>query len=137
MLKNKKESGKELEMNLNKSINPVIKRNFCTGVGLCLVFFILLCTSSVSGDTAASASMTIVGKGPSHIIVSGERHYRVADNTVILDLKKKHIKLAELPVPCKADVEYRPVMDQLPICQKIEVKSLKVDARDRSASAGE
>lgn len=124
-------------MNGIKSETLMSYRNFCTGVGLCLVFFILLCTSSVSADMAASAPMTIVGKGPSHIIVSGERHYRVTDNTVILDLKKKHIKLADLPVPCKADVEYRPVMDQLPICRKIEVKSLKVDARDRSASAGE
>ncbi|HOP48576.1 MAG TPA: hypothetical protein PK874_13025 [Desulfobacteraceae bacterium] len=122
-------------MNLNKSISPVINRNFCTGVGLCLVFFILLCTSSVSGDMANSAPMNIVGKGPSHIIVSAERHYRVTDQTLILDLRKKKIKLTDLPVPCEAVIEYRLVMDQDPICQKIEVRSTKVDAKARAASS--
>jgi len=92
---------------------------------------------ALSKDPVNSAPLTIVKKGADYITASIERNFRVTDQTLILDLRKKKIKLTDLPVPCEAVIEYRLVMDQDPICQKIEVKSLKVDARDRSASAGE
>jgi len=112
-------------------------RHILFGLGLCLIVCIFMYGHALSKDPVNSAPLTIVKKGADYITASIERNFRVTDQTLILDLRKKKIKLTDLPVPCEAVIEYRLVMDQDPICQKIEVKSLKVDARDRSASAGE
>lgn len=70
-----------------------------------------------------SGAVTIDGKTGDAVLVS-ERHFAVTEATIILDLNNKEIQLSDLPVPCKADITYRLIMDQDPLTLKIKVNRL-------------
>jgi hypothetical protein len=68
-----------------------------------------------------SASVTIEGKTSNAIIV-GERHFMVTESTAILDKEGEKIRLGNIPVPCKANIEYLLRMDRDPETMSITIK---------------
>jgi hypothetical protein len=68
-----------------------------------------------------SGSVKVEGK-TSDSIIAAERHFIVTESTTILDVNGKKIQLTNLPIPCKAEIEYRLRMDQDPVTLKIIVK---------------
>lgn len=74
-------------------------------------------------DLIRSGSMKIEGKTNTAIIV-GERHFIVTESTTILNVNEKKIHLIDLPIPCKATIEYQLRMDQDPLTLKILIKQV-------------
>ncbi|MFO8164088.1 MAG: hypothetical protein R6T98_06095 [Desulfatiglandales bacterium] len=68
-----------------------------------------------------SASVTIEGKTSNAIIV-GERHFIVTESTAILNKEGEKIRLGDIPVPCKANIEYLLRMDRDPETMSITIK---------------
>jgi len=68
-----------------------------------------------------SGSVKVEGK-TSDSIIAAERHFIVTESTTILDVNGEKIRLTNLPIPCKAEIEYRLRMDQDPVTLKIVIK---------------
>jgi hypothetical protein len=75
-------------------------------------------------------SAVIKDKGDYGVLIKGQK-YRVTESTLILDLLGKEIPLCDLPIPCKALVEYKKIKGLDPICLRIEVRRLLEDSRDK------
>jgi len=98
---------------------------------LALLLFLLStpvmgCSNDLRGDSVESELM-IIEEIENNSIVMGTDRYIVTKSTVILDMIGKKITLCDLPLPCKAEVEYRLRINDAPICLKIVVKRLLED----------
>jgi hypothetical protein len=76
-------------------------------------------------------SALIKDKGDDGVLIDG-RQYGITESTIILDLMGKNIPLCDLPIPCKALVEFRFTQVKNPVCLRIEVKRLLEDSKDSS-----
>lgn len=65
----------------------------------------------------------IMGKSEGYIRASG-MGFRVKANTVIIDQMGVKISLVDLPVPCKAEIYYRPIKTAHPKARKIIVTEI-------------
>ena len=98
--------------------------------------FLLLCglqssfrvsmTSAMEEEIGAykpSAFMLIEAKSR-HSIVASKRRFEIMRDTLILDGSGKEIKIQNLPVPCKAQVDYESAPYGDPIALKIRIKKV-------------
>jgi hypothetical protein len=100
----------------SQCIQPVV-----LWVALLLVFSLSKPIIGSPQGLVRSGSVKIEGKTSDSIILA-ERHFIVTESTTILDVNGKKIQLTNLPVPCKAEIQYRLRMDQDPVTLKILIK---------------
>lgn len=100
----------------SQCIQPVV-----LWVALLLVFSLSKPIIGSPQGLVRSGSVKIEGK-TSDSIIAAERHFIVTESTTILDVNGKKIQLTNLPVPCKAEIQYRLRMDQDPVTLKIVIK---------------
>jgi hypothetical protein len=100
----------------SQCIQPVV-----LWVALLLVFSLSKPIIGSPQGLVRSGSVKIEGKTSDSIILA-ERHFIVTESTTILDVNGKKIQLTNLPVPCKAEIQYRLRMDQDPVTLKIVIK---------------
>ena len=74
-----------------------------------------------------SAFMVVQGKFRNAIIASKKR-FLLSPRTRIFDKTGEEMDIAELPVPCKAIIEYQPFSYRDPIALKIVVREIFPDA---------
>ena len=75
------------------------------------------------GEYKPSAFMLIEAKSR-HSIVASKRQFEIMRDTLILDGSGKEIKIQNLPVPCKAQVDYDTAPYSDPIALKIRIKKV-------------
>ncbi len=75
------------------------------------------------GEYKPSAFMLIEAKSR-HSIVASKRRFEIMRETLILDGSGKEIKIQNLPVPCKAQVDYETASYGDPIALKIRIKKV-------------
>jgi hypothetical protein len=93
---------------------------------------VALCANSNAGTKDEIFESAIIkDKGDYGVLIDG-RQYRVTESTIIFDLLGKKIPLCDLPIPCRAVVEYQLIEGQNPLCLRIEVKRLLEDSKDSS-----
>jgi hypothetical protein len=75
------------------------------------------------GAYKPSAFMVIEAKSM-HSIVASKRQFEIIRGTRILDGSGKEIKIQNLPVPCKAQIDYETFAYGDPIALKIRIKEV-------------
>lgn len=94
-----------------------------------MLLLFLIAKPGISFSESASPGFTRFGllkidaKSRNAVFVT-ERRFRVTEKTSIVDIYGKNIELADLPIPCLAEVKYRLIMDQDPLTLKVVVKEV-------------
>jgi hypothetical protein len=103
-----------------------------------LVFFSLSKPAIGSPQGLVRSGLVKVEGKTGDSIIAAERHFIVTESTTILDVNGKKIQLTNLPIPCKAEIQYRLSMDQDPVTLKIVIKRVLPGSRTMwSTSASE
>ena len=108
---------------LTKSIFFVTAFLFLFGLGNSFPVPMAIAMEEEIGEYKPSAFMLIEAKSR-HSIVASKRRFEIMRETLILDGSGKEIKIQNLPVPCKAQVDYETASYGDPIALKIRIKKV-------------
>ena len=92
---------------------------------ICLCFVLTgdLCAQSDSPSSGVVRSVTVtIDDKTEDAVISGERRFVVTKSTTIINRYGKRIKLNRLSLPVEAEVRYKLMMDQDPLCLRIVIK---------------
>ena len=108
---------------LTKSIFFVTAFLFLCGLGNSFPVPMAIAMEEEIGEYKPSAFMLIEAKSR-HSIVASKRRFEIMRETRILDGSGKEIRIQNLPVPCKAQVDYETSAYGDPIALKILIKKV-------------
>jgi len=99
----------------------------CGWESLCRVSLTIAVEEGI-GKYRPSAFMLIEAKSP-HSIVASKRRFEIRKETRILNRNGRPIRIQNLPVPCKAQVDYETSEFGDPVALKIRIKDVFPGAR--------
>jgi hypothetical protein len=108
---------------VSKIIFVVAVISFLCGFSSLFPVPVVIAMEEGSGEYRPSAFMVIEAK-TRHTIVASKRRFEIMRETRILDRRGREISIQNLPVPCKAQVDYETFSFGDPIAIKILIKKV-------------